>query len=93
MENEIEQLSEVIRDMKIEEVEIEMETDPTENLCDEPESLAVKPIIAMIKSPVGDLIIQFEKRKLSLARPPAKKTLEEEFRKLGMNTHLVAKII
>ena len=82
LDNEIEQLSEVIRDMKIEEVEIEMETDPTENLCDEPESLAVKPIIAMIKSPVGDLIIQFEKRKLSLARPPAKKTLEEEFRKL-----------
>ena len=52
LDNEIEQLSEVIRDMKIEEVEIEMETDPTENLCDEPESLAVKPIIAMIKSPV-----------------------------------------
>ena len=38
------------------------------------------------------MIIQFEKRKLSLAGPPAKKTLEEEFRKLGMNTNLVAKI-
>ena len=70
MENEIEQLSEVIRDMNIEEVEVEMETAPTENLCDELESLAVKPILAMIKSPVADLIIQFENKKKAQYKRP-----------------------
>ena len=43
----------------------------------------------VVKSPVGDLIKQFEKRNQNPAIPPSKKNLIEEFRNLGLNAKLV----
>ena len=96
MEKEIEKLSVDIITWKIEEEDLEMELEvvPTEeeNLCEKQDRLATHPLkIQVVKSPVGELIKLFENN-LDVAIPPAKKTLIEEFRKLGITTKQVDKI-
>ena len=70
--------------------QIEIVPTDEESFLGKLERLAIQPVKKLVvKSPVGDLIKQFEKRNLNPAIPPSKKNLIKEFRNLGINTKLV----